>query len=203
MPTKTRTFIAIDLPEAIRDRIAKVQEHLKPKAETIRWTPPAQLHITLAFLGDVLDTDLLELCRAVQKAAAPLPRFALELKDFGTFPPTGRPRVVWIGLQGKGLEPLIELQRAVVRAVRSIGYPPTDNRFHPHITIGRIEARDGELPDVPAMVKPLALWSAGTIDVRRAAVYSSSLSREGPVYAVLAEAPLTGQPGRPISSTSA
>lgn len=191
MPTKTRTFVAIDLPEAIRERIAKVQEHLKPKAENIRWTPAPQLHITLAFLGDVLDADLLQLCREVQKAVAPLRRFALELKDFGTFPPNGRPRVVWIGLQGKGLDPLTELQRAIVQAVRSVGYPPTDNRFHPHITIGRIEARAGEEPpDVPALVKPLTLWSAGTIDVRRAAVFSSSQTREGPVYAVLAEAPL-------------
>lgn len=190
MPTKTRTFVAIELSGPVRERIAKVQEHLKPKAPGIRWIEPRNLHVTLAFLGEVLDVDLRDVCRAVQGAVAALPRLQLEVKGFGAFPPSGRPRVVWVGVEGKDLPALQTMQRAVASSTRAAGYPPTDARFHAHVSIGRIDTRDAPLPDLEPLVKPFALWTAGTLDVKRVAVFSSILQREGPSYALLAEAPL-------------
>jgi RNA 2',3'-cyclic 3'-phosphodiesterase len=197
MAGKTRTFVAIELSGPTRERIAKVLEHLGPKAPAIRWTETRKLHITLAFLGDVLDVDLSAVCRAVQEAVASLPRMTLELKGFGCFPPSGRPRVVWIGVEGPGVSDLQVLQRAIVAATRAAGYPPTESRFHPHVTIGRIEARDSDPPDIGLLARPFSLWSAGTLDVKRATVFSSSPSREGQVYTVLADAPLSTARSRP------
>src|SRR5690349_947939 len=117
MSRTTRTFVAIELPEAVRDRIAKVVDHLTPKAPQVRWVGAHQLHLTLAFLGDIPETDLRTVCQAVEKSVETHSRFELEFRDFGSFPPGKPPRVLWVGVTGE-LEPLARLQRAVAGATR-------------------------------------------------------------------------------------
>jgi 2'-5' RNA ligase len=190
MAGKTRTFVGLELPEGVRQRIAKVQGHLAPKVRGFQWTPAENLHLTLAFLGDVLDAVLSSVCRAVERGVATLPRFELEVRGFGTFPTSGRPRVAWVGLEGEGLAAHRELQRAVVTATGSAGYPPSDARFSPHVTIARVKSAEAGELDFAALTRPFDLWTAGALDARRVTTFASRLTPEGPIYAKLATAPL-------------
>ena len=110
----------------------------------------------------------------------------LDIRGFGSFPPEGKAKVIWVGLEGN-IEGLMGLQKAVAGAVRNAGYPPTDNRFHPHITIGKVK---GEAPDVAAITKPIALWSPGVLEIKQVTTYASLLRQEGPEYRVMAKATL-------------
>src|SRR5437879_3871095 len=134
MARTTRTFIAVAVPDTLGQKLTRLQTLLAPDLADVRWTTIPPFHLTLSFLGDVADTDLNEVCRATADSVAELKPFDLRLEGLGTFPNATRPRVVWVGATGPGLAPLDALQKEVVKAVRSVGHPPEDDRFHPHVT---------------------------------------------------------------------
>ena len=85
----------------------------------------------------------------------------------GAFPNPARPRVLWAGLTAADLAPLFELQKAIVNGVTDAGYRPDDQRFTPHVTLGRIRSdRRGRDPlDLTTILQPYLTWSAGTFRV--------------------------------------
>ena len=101
MPKMTRTFIAVALPEDRAAKLGHLQALIAPEVPGVRWVDPANLHATLAFLGDVADTDLAEVCRAVAEAAAGFAAIELRLEGLGAFPDARRPRTLWVGLTGR------------------------------------------------------------------------------------------------------
>jgi 2'-5' RNA ligase len=190
MPRTTRTFIAVEVPENLGHKLARLQTLLAPELPGVRWTTTLPFHLTLVFLGDVADTDLNEVCRATAAAASTGEAFELRLEALGAFPSAARPRVVWVGATGSGLAPLAALQKEVAQAVRAAGYPPDDNRFQPHVTLGRIKPGRGPGLNLTAQVKHYQTWSAGSFTVNEAVVFASTLSPDGPTYAPLGRAPL-------------
>ncbi len=191
MASTARTFIALPIPEVQRTRLGRLQSLIAPDLPGARWSEPRQFHITLGFLGDVLDIDLARLCRAVTDASAPFPPFTLNLQGLGAFPTPEQPRAVWVGVTGPGLDTLNELQGAIADAVTEAGYPP-DDRFHPHVTLGRLKGgkKHGEPPDLNPRVNHYRQWSAGNFEVAAVVAYASTLTPEGPDYMSLATAPL-------------
>ena len=137
---KLRLFIAIPIPEPVRDEIFRVQQELQPLAPhgAARWTPQDQFHLTLRFLGDVpvagLD-KLKESVNAVCRSAQPL---QLRAEGIGFFPNPHLPRVVWVGIDDKeGL--LVDLQKRIENAVRPFTAEPGEKNFSGHVTLGRLK----------------------------------------------------------------
>ena len=190
MASTTRTFIAVAVPENLGQKLARLQTLLAPEVPGVRWSVAQPFHLALAFLGDVADTDLNDVCGATAAAAARHEPFELRLEALGAFPSAARPRVVWVGATGPGVEPLGALQKELVQAVKAAGYPPDDNRFHPHVTLGRVKFGKGRPAELTAQVKHYQTWSPGSFTVTEAVVFASALSPEGPVYAPLGRAPL-------------
>lgn len=202
MAQTTRTFLAIDVPPNISNRLTKLQHKLTPLVPAFRWSDSSPFHLTLAFLGDVPFADLNEVCEAARKAARASKRFEVQVAGLGAFPRPDRPRVAWAGFAGPGLEPLAELHKAIVSNLRRIGRQPEDSRFSPHVTLGRLKAGVGRgqapspAPDLTAIVEEYREWSAGAFVVGEVVAYSSTLTPEGPTYAALARAPLTSAKAR-------
>ncbi len=190
MSGMTRTFAAVGLPETHKTRLRQLEERLAPDAAGVRWVAPALCHLTLAFLGDVPNTDLDQVCRAVGEAAASIAAFELSLEGLGAFPNPSRPRVVWAGLTGAGLDGLRALQVAVVRALKAAGRPPVDERFSPHITIGRVKTGRGPAANLASLLQRHQDWSAGPFDVAEVVTFASILAPSGPTYTALAHNPL-------------
>lgn len=193
MTRRTRTFVALPIPADRIERLGQCQARLAPQWPGVRWVEPKLLHVTLAFLGDVEPLDLARVCLAVAESAADRPPFRLELEGLGVFPNPKRPRVVWFGLIGQGLEVLRPLQRSVSEAVARAGYPAAENRFHPHVTLGRIKVGRGAAFDATPILARHQSWSAGGLDVAEVVTYASRLGPDGPEYDLLARAPLNGK----------
>jgi 2'-5' RNA ligase len=194
MSEMIRTFIAIDLPEGHKAELRRLQEKLAVEAPDIRWVRPEQLHLTLAFLGDVPNPDIDAVCRAVSEAVAGFDPFELHLEALGAFPRASRPRVVWAGLAGEGVTPLESLQAAIVEALRNAGHPPAGNeRFSPHVTLGRIKDGRGRPPDLSSAATRLAGWKTAPFEVDFATVYASKLGPDGAVHTPLFRASLEGR----------
>jgi 2'-5' RNA ligase len=198
MPDTTRTFLAVPIPEAVASAIARIRAKLEPDAPGVKWVEARHYHITLAFLGDVDVADLAGVCRAATEAAAGFGPFELKAEGLGAFPNPGRPRNLWVGIAGSGVETLGGLQKALARAVAGAGYRPEEERFSPHVTIGRFKSRPGRgtpspPPDVSAAVARHKTWSGGVFRVAEAVVFGSNLTPEGPEYTPLARGKLAGR----------
>src|SRR5258707_14276616 len=111
LPASPRAFIAIELPQEIRAGLRATREQLQtefPK-ESLRWVPLEQIHLTLAFLGEISSDSLCEMEPVLEKICGACAPLRLRLEGLGCFPNPARPRVVWLGLAGD-LEPLQALQ---------------------------------------------------------------------------------------------
>ncbi len=190
MASSSRIFVAFTVPDVQRTRLGRLQGLIAPEIPNARWVTPEMFHVTLAFLGDVPDIALNTVCRAVAGACDGFPPFTVNLQSLGVFPDPTRPRVAWVGLTGPGIETLGRLRASIVEAIGEAGYPPEDDRFTPHLTLGHIKNKKGEHLDMAPLIAHYRTWSAGNFEVNAVVTFASTLTPEGPAYMALASAAL-------------
>ncbi|MDD5675506.1 MAG: RNA 2',3'-cyclic phosphodiesterase [Chitinivibrionales bacterium] len=168
-----RLFVAIDLPEDIRDSLADLYLAI-PGA---RWVNSDQLHLTLRFIGDV---DELAFNRVMDNLRGVIFKpFLISLYGVGYFPPRRKPNVLWAGI--KESPELLRLQAAIERAIVKSGCEPDHRNFHAHVTLARLRD-DAPLGRITDFLAVNALFSAPGIEVTEFHLYSSTLNAEGATH---------------------
>ena len=185
-----RCFVALDPDADAAARLGRAIDPLTRVGADVRWVRPEHMHLTLQFLGDVPQArvdGLRGALRALDAGSA----LELAISGLGTFPPRGRPRVVWAGLRGD-LGPLGELAAAIGRALVPLGQRIERRAFRPHLTLGRVRGPRGldRLVDAIAELAPRLEVPIAT--VRSFRLYRSTLQPSGAVHEVLEEFPLSG-----------
>lgn len=181
-----RLFVALPIPPDIASQAAA----LAPQERVIRPVRAELLHVTLAFVGRVDDARLEDVLAAAREAAAAQAPFAVTLDRAGTFPETGTPHVIWVGMSD-GAEKSDALATAVRRALASRGVPFDEKPFRPHVTLGRVrdDADRAEARAIAGRMKRLSFeplrWTA-----REIVPFESVLSPKGPRYTPRATVPL-------------
>jgi 2'-5' RNA ligase len=185
---KLRLFIAIPIPEPVRDEVIRVQRELQllTSRGAVRWTKPDQFHLTLRFLGDVPVAGLEKLRESVNAVCLSAQPLQLRAEGIGFFPNPHSPRVVWVGIDDKeGL--LVDLQKRIEAAVRPFAAEPGEKNFSGHVTLGRVKKLkppDGrKLAAYAQTVKDRTFgeWTAHEIEIIR-----SELSPGGARHTLLA-----------------
>ena len=183
--------MALPVPGEIQAGLDALQRELKSALPSglVRWTPPAQIHLTLRFLGNIASDSVPNLETAVRRACAGLAPIELRVEGIGAFPDAARPRVLWVGLGGDG-EQLGRLHDRVARETEAWG-EREEQDFHPHLTLGRVQpARPAEWR---AVSQALARVESGNLGPWRAAhveLMQSRLSPAGATHACLVRVPL-------------
>jgi 2'-5' RNA ligase len=177
-----RLFIAVTLPDDVRERLARSQEALRAAQADVSWVKPDNLHLTVKFLGDTDRRSLARIQPALQAVAGQLGPFGLALCGLGAF--GGRvPRVVWVGVS-EGAAPLADLAERVDAALGRVGVPRDKRGFSAHATLGRVRsARNAD-----ALVTAVSAAGAepfGSVAVRDFVLMQSQLNPQGSVYTVL------------------
>jgi 2'-5' RNA ligase len=188
-----RLFVGVELDEAVRRRTARLAEALRTDLERThqfhaRWIDPANLHLTLAFIGEV-DEETGESMRAALERPFALSSFDVHLGGFGAFPPSGAPRVVWLGVNS-GAAPLGQLHQEVEARLQPIGYAPERRPYSAHLTLARVKdvprgrygAIRGTLKESPA--------DAGSFVAGHVTLFRSRLSPKGANHEALLRVPL-------------
>jgi RNA 2',3'-cyclic 3'-phosphodiesterase len=171
---QVRAFFGLPVPDAPREALGRFITECAAAAPSFRWTPAANLHLTVRFIGSV-DRSLVEGI-ASPLAARHLAAFDLELGDLGTFKRGRLVRVVWLGLRS-GAEELRTLASEVDAECSRAGLAVEKRPFQAHLTLARPRVRDGaELPRVPLPPR-LEPWRATEL-----VLYASHLSPKGAVY---------------------
>lgn len=191
MARRIRTFIAVGINRTVRDRALELQEKLAESGVAVKWVEPDNLHITLHFLGEVDERDLIKVCRAVEEACRTREPFTMSLASTGAFPNTRRPKTLWAGI-GEGTQDLVAIHDALEPSLMELGcYRREDRPYSPHLTLGRVKGDEASEPLATALAKN-AGWQGGDVQVREVLVMSSELRQDGPTYAVMSRARLAG-----------
>jgi RNA 2',3'-cyclic 3'-phosphodiesterase len=185
-----RTFIAVEVSPFARDRLRGLQEQLAPHAEGVKWVETNNLHLTLVFLGEVNDREVVRVCRATEGACADAAPFSFTLAGLGAFPTPRRPRTL-IAKVREGADAIIALHAALEPALTELGcYRREERAFTPHVTVGRVSSE--ATGDLPAAILKFAAWQGGETNVREVRVMASELGPNGPEYTILGRAKLRG-----------
>jgi 2'-5' RNA ligase len=175
-----RAFVALELPLTMRAALAKTADGLRASVPNIRWTDPQQIHLTLRFLGWTTRERLGVLEGRLAALASAAPPLAARVSSLGLFPPSGRARVLWVGV---ALPPSgMKLQADCEAAAIASGFPPERRDFKPHLTLGRW--RD------PAPRPKLPAADLGPVVLDRLVLFRSELRPAGAEYSPLAVFPL-------------
>ena len=168
-----RLFVAIDLPDSTRQFLAGLDPHIRG----VRWSDAEQMHLTLAFFGDVPDDVYLAFRKKL--GAIEVGAFFLPIIGVGAFPAKGWPKVLWIGV-GRGHPHLFQLHKRVSDVAIAAGLEVDLRPWHPHITIAR--CRNVAPQSLRTFLKANDDLDAGMIHVDAFYLYSSKLTPAGPIH---------------------
>ena len=179
-----RIFIAINLPEEIKKKLADYQS--KWPELPIRWTKKENLHITLIFLGYLNDEELLEICKITKEVASRNELFSINLNKIHYGPPKKiPPRMVWVSGEKSSDFTVLrdDLERSLATSDQ-VPFSPENRAFSPHITLGRIktwEWRQIEPEERPEVNEEINL----SFEVNSIDLMESQLKRGGSEYTIL------------------
>src|ERR1700742_3187729 len=182
-----RIFVALDIDDAIRDRISRFVEGVRNFAPDGRWMKPESLHVTLKFIGEQPDAAVEQIKHSLAAIQGNAPK--IEFRGYGFFPTPKAARVFWIGMNA-GPE-LAALAAAIDEKTAALGLAKEDRPYSPHLTIARAAGGSGSphrhRTDKPNRVfqrlqEKLAALPApefGTMTPREFFLYQSQLSPKG------------------------
>lgn len=167
-----RLFIAIELPEAVRMRLAALGGGI-PGA---RWVAPENIHLSLRFIGEVDEGQFNDIDRML--AAIRAPEFELFLEGVGFFGPARAARSIHVEIRRN--DALFHLHDKIESAVVRAGFEPEGRKFTPHVTLARLNRAPVER--IAAFVAGNNLFRAGPVAVDQFTLFSSFQGRRGPIY---------------------
>jgi 2'-5' RNA ligase len=180
-----RLFVAIEFPEEVKRGLQMIQQAEAQRRHGFRWTRPAQLHVTIKFVGEVEEARVESAWRALE-ALPRLGAITLGFAGVNTLPKSGRPRVLALELKGD-LERLRALYTALENSFEQHGFPRETRVLHPHVTIAR---RDPRSPLGSAGLYFEKPWD-GLVVVNEVSLIRSRLKSSGAEYETMATFPIS------------
>lgn len=172
-----RLFVAVDVPDDVRGSVADAIAPLRERFPRARWSPPANWHLTVKFLGRAWPRTLDWIVSSVEGVASAAHPFTTTVAGIGAFPSARRTRVLWAGLE----DPTGRLGAiaASLDDAMASEYKPEKRVFTPHLTVARFDPPVDVGSDLPAApTRPF--------EVDRIVLYRSHLRRPAPVYEPMA-----------------
>ncbi len=178
-----RTFIAVELPEHIKEAVRSIQQEMDFKG--LKLVEPDLVHLTMKFLGDIPESQVEPISDAL--AGIDCPPFMAHIAGVGVFPKPTYMKVIWLGAQGE----FERLHSEVERVLKSFRFKKDRGKFTAHATLARVRHLDNttkeQLVQVLARLQDVDL---GEFTVDSIAFKKSTLTPQGPIYETLKEIPL-------------
>ncbi|MBU0477383.1 RNA 2',3'-cyclic phosphodiesterase [bacterium] len=134
-----RSFIAINIPAKIRNKLEKIQDDLKKSNAALQLVKPENIHITLKFLGNVPVESINDIQDAINESISRFKIFSVSFEKTGAFPNPQYPRVIWVGIE-KGREELSLINTKIENSLSRFSLHQENRKFQPHLTIARVRS---------------------------------------------------------------
>lgn len=168
-----RAFIALELPEEMKDEIVRLQNELEKSGLFLgKMTERENLHLTFKFLGEISEGQAEEVKEILGRIK--FGRFSVKLSQAGVFD-RSIIRIIWVALSGKEL---FDIQKKIDDKLKELF--PKEERFMAHITI----ARPKNVPDKKKLIEKLESLKLNreSYAVGNVCFKKSELTKAGPVY---------------------
>ncbi len=189
----TRTFIALELNEALQSHLAGVIRQVAQLLPRVRWVDPSGIHLTLAFLGELDDAQVERAIEAVTLTARQVQPFTYRLTRLDIFGSPRQPRVVWMGIE-ESSGSLARLHFLLQHELARSGFETDKRLFSPHLTLARVKAplAPDDLQRLQELLagKQSSIVSPHGYNVQYVNVMKSELLRSGAHYTCLRACPL-------------
>ena len=174
-----RIFIAvkIKLTEETISLIGNIKAKLQN--ENIKWVKLNDVHITLKFLGDTQEDNILNMSNALLPIINKIQVFQFDLIKIGVFKNISQPRVLWMGIKNK--DNLQLLNKNIEDTLDNLGFEKSKQNYSPHLTLGRIKF----LKNKNILKEILDGYTSKyfqSVQVNEIIVYESLLTPTGSVY---------------------
>ncbi|MFA4842872.1 MAG: RNA 2',3'-cyclic phosphodiesterase [Candidatus Omnitrophota bacterium] len=181
-----RAFIAIELPQDIKDYLQGIQHQLKDTGADVKWVEPKNIHLTLKFLGEIDDKKLESLTYILQEAVTPKTSFHIRISSLGAFPGLNSMRVIWAGID-KGDKEAKEIATELEENLSKSGIPKETRGFLTHITIGRVKSPLNRVKLIQALAELKDNPAKLNLEfvAKEVSLFKSNLTPKGPIYEVL------------------
>ncbi len=180
-----RTFIAIKIPDDIQRKLSGIQDKLKQSGAHVSWVKPDNIHLTLKFLGNMEEQRIPDITACIEKSAASVKPFQLQVGYAGAFPNVRFPRVIWVGVTDDETNSLKTLQSGLSSCLGTLGFQEENERFQPHLTLGRVRSQKSRSSLLRAIESMVNIW-VGQISVDIVYLVRSELRPTGAKYTDLA-----------------
>jgi RNA 2',3'-cyclic 3'-phosphodiesterase len=189
-----RLFIALDIADAIRERISRFVEGVQGFALDARWVKPESLHVTLKFIGEQPEEGVAKIQSALQTVSGDAAE--IHFHGYGFFPTAKAARVFWVGMEAS--PNLAALAAKVDEKMATLGITKEDRAFSPHLTLARGSGGSGSprwrkgdeinrtFQHLQEKLAALPAPEFGTTTAREFFLYRSQLSPKGSQYSKLA-----------------
>jgi 2'-5' RNA ligase len=189
-----RLFVAVPLPPEPIAEVTALVEGVRagPLGRVPRWVHLPNLHLTVRFLGETPPELVDDVAVAVRSALEGTEAFHVVLAGAGSFPPAGKIRALWLGLE-EGTASLERMARALDPALEPLGWAPDSRPYRPHLTIARLDSSsraDGAA--VASHLREAARGWRTTFRADRIVLYASYLGGGPPRHDPILELPLPG-----------
>jgi 2'-5' RNA ligase len=179
-----RTFIAIDLPSQIKEKIVQIQQTFKECDLAFKWVKAEYIHLTLKFLGNIEEKQVAEVKKIITEVAQKNKALKAKFTEFGFFPNEKRPRVFFIATSHEDL--LKSIAEELESKLEDIGFL-AEHRFKSHLTLARIKSLEN-IDCLKGKCKEVKLTEEFTIN--ELILFKSILTRSGPIYEKIFTSPL-------------
>jgi 2'-5' RNA ligase len=184
-----RLFVAVEIPETVKDAIEEVFAPWRERFPEVRWAPRENWHVTLKFLGRTWPSLADWVPKQVEGAAGDVEPFRTRATGVGGFPSPAEARVLWAGLEDEDAR--MSGLAASIEGELLEQFPVEKRAFHPHLTVGRSDPPvklPPEFAETPLLTED---W-----EVDHVVLFRSHLRRPAPRYEPLARFPLSAGPSR-------
>lgn len=179
-----RLFIAIPLPQNIKDYLRDVQTQFKECYCVAKWVNPQNIHMTLKFLGQLKEEKIPAIKNVIKEVAVNFSALEVRLTEFGFFPNERNPRVFFVSTDNE--ETLQKIAYTLEEKLEALGFE-REYRFRSHITLARFKSRK----NIECLVgKTKEIKADKTFPVDSIILYKSTLTPHGPIYEEIFKASL-------------
>ena len=170
-----RVFVAIDLPEELKNKIGQIQQELKACDLDCKWVKPQNIHLTLKFLGEAEKEEIDEMKQTLKSAAKEFRAFKVSFKEFGFFPQEREPRVLFVSTDNE------ENLKNIVSALSPQENLPVgrQGKFKSHITLARLKSNKN-VDCLKRRIKSIVFTES--FEVKDITLFKSKLNAQGPIY---------------------